>query len=340
MALVLLPALRHARIRLHPVFDWRHPAVRKMLRLSGWTIGYVVTNQIALLFVLVLAKSGTTGNVSAYLYAYAFFQVPHGLLAVSIMTTMMPELSRSAAQRDFTALAYRFRVGLRYLLLLMMPAAVLFIALAQPMLGVLVRGGFGPHDAAVTADTLQALAIGLVPFSIYLYSLRGFYVLHDTRTPFWINAIENGINIALAIVLFPSLGVQGLALAWAGAYTVAAIITLVVLGRRVPHPVDRLVRASAVRAAIGAARARDRCRTARGRDRPHDRQPGAPRHGRGGRRRHRRLRRHAGGAAHTGARIARRGAQATNAHRRTLTANPRGMTARPRGPDRQLRARV
>ena len=39
-----------------------------MLRLSGWTIGYVVTNQIALLFVLVLAKSGTTGDVSAYLY--------------------------------------------------------------------------------------------------------------------------------------------------------------------------------------------------------------------------------------------------------------------------------
>ena len=48
MALVLLPALRHARVHLRATFDWRHPAVRKMLRLSGWTIGYVVTNQIAL----------------------------------------------------------------------------------------------------------------------------------------------------------------------------------------------------------------------------------------------------------------------------------------------------
>ena len=62
MALVLLPALRHARTRLHLSFDWRHPAVRKMLRLSGWTVGYVITNQVALLFVLVLAKSGTTGK--------------------------------------------------------------------------------------------------------------------------------------------------------------------------------------------------------------------------------------------------------------------------------------
>ena len=43
----------------------------------------------------------------------------------------------------------------------MLPAAALFIVLAQPMLGVLVRGGFSVHDASVTADTLQAMAIGL-----------------------------------------------------------------------------------------------------------------------------------------------------------------------------------
>lgn len=253
MALVLLPALRRARAHLHAIFEWRHPAVRKMLRLSGWTVGYVVTNQIALLFVLLLAKSGTTGNVSAYLYAYAFFQVPHGLLAVSIMTTMMPEFSRSAAQGDFSGLAYRFRIGLRYLLLLMMPAAMLFIVLAQPMVGVLVRGSFGPHDAAVTADTLQALAIGLVSFSVYLYTLRGFYALQNTFTPFWINAIENAANIALALALFPSLGVQGLAWAWSGAYTIAAVLSVVVLGRRVPGPVDRHVLLSAVRALAATA---------------------------------------------------------------------------------------
>lgn len=253
MALVLLPAMHHARIRLRAAFDWRHPAVRKMLRLSGWTIGYVVTNQIALLFVLVLAKSGTTGNVAAYLYAYTFYQVPYGLLAVSIMTTMMPELSRSAAQLDFPGLARNFRLGLRYLLLLMLPAAVLFVALAQPMVGVLVRGEFHAHDAAITADTLQAFSIGLVPFSVYLYALRGFYALHDTRTPFLINAIENGINIALALVLFPSLGVQGLALAWSGAYSVAAILALVMLRRRVPRPVDRDVGLSAIRAALAGA---------------------------------------------------------------------------------------
>src|SRR5207247_4682578 len=109
MGLVLLPAMHHARTRLRAAFDWKHPAVRKMLRLSGWTIGYVVTNQIALLFVLVLAKSGTTGAVSAYLYAYAFYQVLHELLAVSIMRTMMPELLRRVALLDVSGLARKSR---------------------------------------------------------------------------------------------------------------------------------------------------------------------------------------------------------------------------------------
>ena len=112
-------------------------------------------------------------------------------------------------------------------------------------------GRIGHHDAAVTADTLQAMAIGLVPFSVYLYALRGFYALHDTFTPFWINAIENGVNIGLALALFPTLGVQGLAWAWTGAYTVAAVIAIVVLGRRVPAPVDRSVGLAAGRAGAG-----------------------------------------------------------------------------------------
>jgi putative peptidoglycan lipid II flippase len=113
-----------------------------------------------------------------------------------------------------------------------------------------VRGGFRPHDAAVTADTLQAFSIGLVPFSVYLYALRGFYALADTRTPFVINAIENVANVGLALALFPALGVQGLALAWTGAYSLAAILALVMLRRRVPGPVDAAVGATVVRAAI------------------------------------------------------------------------------------------
>jgi putative peptidoglycan lipid II flippase len=252
MALVLVPALQQTHVRLRPVFEWRHPAVRTMLRLSGWTIGYVATNQAALLFVLLLAKTGTAGDVSAYIYSYAFYQVPHGLLAVSIMTTMTPELARRVTAHDDAGLRRDFALGLRYVVLLMLPASVLFVVLAQPMVGVLAFGNFSTHDAAVTADTLQAFAVSLLPFSVYLYSLRAFYARHDTKTPFFLNLFENGVNVALAVILFAPLGVQGLALAWSGAYAAAAVVTFIVLVRVIGSLRDAGLVGAATRSAVAS----------------------------------------------------------------------------------------
>ena len=159
-----------------------------------------------------------------------------------------------------------FGLGLRYIVVLVLPASVLFAVLAQPMLGVIVRHQFTAHDAVVTADTLQAFAISLVPFSVYLYAMRAFYALQDTRTPFVLNAFENGLNVVLAIVLFPHLGVQGLALAWSGAYFVAAVGAMLVLRRRIGGVPDAAAIRSAARRRRRAGNGRRRG-SGRGRDR-------------------------------------------------------------------------
>ncbi len=257
MAVVLLPALRSAGVRLRPVFDWAHPDVRRLLRLSGWTVGYVMANQIALSVVLVLANQ-RSGGVAAYQYAFIFFQLPHGLFAVSIMTTFTPELARCAAAGDLAAYRSRFTLGLRYLGLVVLPAAAAFFVLARPMVGLLERGGFGATDVRVTGDTLQALALALPAFSAYLYTLRGFYALSDTRTPFLVNCFENSLNIALALALFPRLGVQGLALAFASAYTISSVVALRLLSRRVGglgggDTASALTRAAVAAVAAGVA---------------------------------------------------------------------------------------
>lgn len=249
MAVVLVPAVARAGVHLRYVLAWRDPAIRRILRLSGWTVGYVVTNQLAQLFVLVLANN-SSGNVSAYVYAFTFYVVPHGLLAVSIMTTMTPNLARRARASDFEGMRREFGLGLRYIVVLVLPASVLFAVLAQPMLAVIVRHQFTGHDAIVTADTLQAFALSLVPFSVYLYVMRAFYALQDTRTPFVLNSFENGLNVVLAIVLFPHFGVQGLALAWSGAYFAAAVGALLVLRRRIGGVPDAAALRSTLRAGV------------------------------------------------------------------------------------------
>jgi len=251
MALVLVPAVARAGVALRPVFEPRNPMVLRMLRLSGWTVGYVVANQVAYSIVLVLA-AGEPGGVAAYAYAFIFFQLPHGLLAVSIMTTVTPELARHAADGDPVAFRLEFSRGLRYLAIVLFPAAAAYLVLAQPLVGILARGAFGPDDVVVTGDVLQLFALGLVPFSAYLYALRGFYALEDTRTPFFVNVFENGVNIVLALLLTPRLGVQGLALAYSVAYLAAAVVALVLLHRRVGSLTGPRTWATAVRATVGS----------------------------------------------------------------------------------------
>ena len=107
------------------------------------------------------------------------------------------------------------------------------VVLAGPIVNaVLHYGDFSARDATLTAETLAAFGIGLVFFSVYLYTLRSFYAMQDTRTPFLLNCIENGINIGFALALYPTFGVQGLALAWSIAYGISAVVSLFWLRRR------------------------------------------------------------------------------------------------------------
>ena len=80
-------------------FQPRHPAVKAVVRLSGWTVGFAAANQVALMIILNIARTGEAGAVSAYQYAFIFFQLPHGLVAVSLMTVVMPELAEAAVDR-------------------------------------------------------------------------------------------------------------------------------------------------------------------------------------------------------------------------------------------------
>jgi putative peptidoglycan lipid II flippase len=232
MALPLLPALRRAGVHLRPMFRPRHPAVRKVVRLSGWTAGYVAVNQLALWIILVLAN-GTEGGISIYQGAYIFFQLPHGLVAVSLMTTISPELAEAVARREFAGFRRNFAMGLRLMTLVILPASLGLMVLARPVVSLLLeRGALTSEQADVTAACVTLLAVGLLPFSLYLYALRGFYALQDTRTPFVLNCWENLVNVVLAVALYPAFGVEGLAFSHSAAYALAAVMSLRALARR------------------------------------------------------------------------------------------------------------
>ena len=139
MALVLWPAMRHAGIRLHWNPDWHDPAVATVARLSAWTLGYVAANQVVFFVMITLVNSTGVGRVSAFTYAWQFFQLPYGLFTVSIMTTFTPELATHVTRNDLASYRRRFSQGLRLGSLLIVPTAVAYLVLARPAVSALLR---------------------------------------------------------------------------------------------------------------------------------------------------------------------------------------------------------
>jgi putative peptidoglycan lipid II flippase len=240
MSFVLIPAVRHAGIHWRWSPNRHDPMIRELVRLAGWTVGYVAANQIALFIVLRLANGAAEGTVTAYQVAFVFFQLPHGLIAVTVMTTFLPELSAAAARRDLPAYRRRFGTGLRLMMAPLMSATALLFVFAGPLADIaLDHGAFDQQAADVVGDTVRWLALGLPAFSLFLYCCRGFYALEDTKTPFQVNAVECAVNIGAALVLV-HWGAPGLGGAYALSYVVAAVLAVRMLHRAVRFGGDEL----------------------------------------------------------------------------------------------------
>lgn len=234
MAAALIPAIRRSGVHLRWRFQPRHPAIKAILKLSGWTVGFAIANQVALLIILTMARGSGTGAVSAYQYAFIFFQLPYGLIAVSIMTAVLPELASESAENNHDGFRNRFYEGLGLLATLMIPAAGAYLILAQPLVELLLQRG--QFDAAAVHDTAQMLrgfSIGLPTFALFLYIVRSFHATRNTRVPFYLNLFKNVLNVALVLPLVALLNAPGLSIAYSIAYVVGASMAFIALHRHV-----------------------------------------------------------------------------------------------------------
>ncbi len=252
MAFAQLPMLRGLG-HYHLTLSANHPSIRKLGRLSVFVIGYVVANQIGYLIVQVLANA-EKGAYSAYLSAFQFFILPHGLFAVSVMTALLPSLSKHASNGAWDAYRDRLSTGMRVTLLFMLPATAGFLILGRPMITLLLEHGvMTSRSTELVASVLRFFVIGLAPFSLFLLFSRAFYAMQDTKTPFLVNCAAVALNTAINIPMFAWLGVQGLAAGHAMAYIFGSLVLGRLLSKRVGGIESRRFMWSALR--IGAATA-------------------------------------------------------------------------------------
>jgi putative peptidoglycan lipid II flippase len=259
-ALLLLPSLRRADLHIKFVWEPGHEAMRTIMRLAGWTFGLVLANQLALTIILALADGErTTGAVSAYTYAYTFFQLPYGIVAVSIMSAVAPSLAERWALHDTRGFRRRMSYGLRGMLAIIIPATVGMLILAHVLSDLIfAHGATSVAGADTIGSTLAMFSLGLPGFCVFIYMTRALQAMQDTRTAFYLYVVENVINVVVGLALVGPLGVRGLALSLSIAYSVTAVLAVSVLrgrlgglgGDQVAQPVKRVIMASAVMAVV------------------------------------------------------------------------------------------
>ena len=234
MTLALWPSLRSVGFRWRLRFDWGHEAVRRLARLASWVVVYVVANQAAFLVVLVL--SGRSREwFTVYSYAFILFQLPHAIFTVSIFTALLPRMSQAWAEHDTDGVRALFSRGIRDMSVILVPAALGYIALAEPITSMVLRyGQFSTADAELTARVLRAFAIGLPFFSGFQLLTRTFYAMQDSRTPAVVNVAAAVVNVAanLFFLEVAGWGVAGLALGHATSYLFSSAVCLLILRRQ------------------------------------------------------------------------------------------------------------
>jgi putative peptidoglycan lipid II flippase len=248
-ALAMVPYLRAAGFRFRPRFDWRGHGLGKAARLAKWTFLFVLANQAGYLVVTQLATAagsraadnGFLGvGLAAYSNALLIWQLPMAVITVSVMSAVLPRLSRSAADGDDGAVRDDLSHGLRTSAVAIVPAAFLFLALG-PEIGSAIyglgNGGSAAHGTTAVGFMLSAFALGLIPYSVQYVLLRGFYAYEDTRTPFsntvWVAATQAGTAVLCYLVLPAQWAVTGMALGYGAAYVVGVAVAVPKLKRRI-----------------------------------------------------------------------------------------------------------
>lgn len=239
----LLPALRRVGFRWRWRWDFRELHIPELVRVSSWMLVYVVISQVAQVVIFKLAQMAADRSAGAagpaiYLNAFLIFMMAHGIIAVSVITALMPRMSAAAAEHRHGDLAELLSLGTRLTAVVLVPATVAYIILGRPLAVTLFQWGNYHHEEALATGWVIAVAgLGLIPFAVSQLQLFAFYAMPDTKTPAIINlpvvAVRIGVDLLLYVALPATLVAAGLMGGNAVSFIVAAALGYILLRRRI-----------------------------------------------------------------------------------------------------------
>jgi putative peptidoglycan lipid II flippase len=213
-----------------------HPALARIGRLYlPISVGLLVDQFAVALSFNLASRTGPSG-IAWMKYAATLIQFPLGLVVTAVSVAILPTLSRYATEADEPAFSATLAQGLRLVLILVLPAAVGLLVMAEPLVAVLLqRGQFQPSDTLATAQVLRFSILGLVFAALDQPLIFAFYARKDTWTPALVGMGTVVLYILMAVLptLFHAPRLWQLVLANSLKLTAHALLMLFLFTRKV-----------------------------------------------------------------------------------------------------------
>ena len=220
-ALILIPVVKRSGIRLRPIFG-----------IAGLTVNVATSAAVR------SAQAGATTGVgfTPFTAAYYIMLLPYSIVTISIVTALLPHLSKLAIEMNVDEVKKQLIRAIRLCGVVTVPSSVAFLLFGSLMTEVLYFG-ISLEDSRYIGYVLSALSLGLVAFSINLILIRGFNAFEDTKTQVVSILIINIISSALSYIFLATLENEyvtiGLGFAFAVSYIIGLFVTISLLGKHV-----------------------------------------------------------------------------------------------------------
>jgi putative peptidoglycan lipid II flippase len=227
-AFLLVPPLLRSGFR----FKWRWGIDKQMKEFGGlalWILGYVAVSQVGYTINTRVLTSGSPGGVTAYSNAWLLFQLPYGVIGVSLLTAIMPRMSRAAADGDHKKLIGDLSYASRMSTVMLGPISAVMTVVGGSIGIALFTFGKGTIETAERlGDALAISAFALLPYALVMLQMRVFYAMKDARTPTLIMIVMTLVKVPLLylcpVLLTPDNVVLGVMMVNALTFVVGAIL--------------------------------------------------------------------------------------------------------------------
>jgi putative peptidoglycan lipid II flippase len=198
---VLLVAIARERISLRPL--WGIDARLKQFgAMAAAMVLYVLISQLGLVIGNQIASWAAASGPAIYNYTWLVLMLPFGMIGVTVLTVVMPRLSRNAAADDIPAVLDDLALATRLTMVTLIPT-VAFMTVGGSAIGsaLFAYGKFGSVDAGYLGSAIALSAFTLIPYAMVLLQLRVFYARQQPWTPILIIIVITTVKISASVAI-------------------------------------------------------------------------------------------------------------------------------------------